>query len=282
MQPSDTAYPRFKTRLTQAELEQFYTPTDEELAFCTNVTHLPTTQLGFVVLLKTFQRPGYFVPSNKVPEAIIEHIATMINRRVNREELNRYDQSKVRFNHLMSVRRFLDVKPFSTQGKTLLRATFSEAALTKEDVADIVNVGIEILVCHRYELPAFDTLVREARAGRAATNQALYEQVQCALGKTGAAFLDALFVVEGQPLARPQTRPRQTHRLRHAGSVGALRPVDRAVQLQRRPKDDPHRQSQPGLGGQCAGCGQYGRSGTIETVCGNLGGDSSAPRHCDR
>ena len=37
MQPSDTAYPRFKTRLTQAELERFYTPTDEELEFCANV-----------------------------------------------------------------------------------------------------------------------------------------------------------------------------------------------------------------------------------------------------
>ena len=195
MQPSDTAYPRFKTRLTQTELEQFYTPTDEELAFCANVTRLPTTQLGFVVLLKTFQRLGYFVISNEVPETIIKHIARVINRRVDREGLHSYDQSKVRYNHLASVRRFLDVKPFSAQGKTLLRATFSEAALTKEDVADIVNIGIEILVRHRYELPAFDTLVREARAGRAATNQALYEQVHNALGKTGAVFLDALFIV---------------------------------------------------------------------------------------
>lgn len=195
MQPSDTAYPRFKTRLTQAELEQFYTPTDEELAFCASVTLSPTTRLGFVVLLKTFQRLGYFVPSNKVPEAVIEHIATVIKRSPDREGLRRYDQSEARRKHLAVVRRFLGVKPFSTQGKTLLRATLSEAALTKEDVADIVNVGIEILVCHRYELPAFDTLVREARAGRAATNQALYEQVQRALDKTGAAFLDALFVV---------------------------------------------------------------------------------------
>lgn len=195
MQPSDTAYPRFKTRLTQAELEQFYTPTDEELVFCANATRLPTTQLGFVVLLKTFQRLGYFVLSNEVPEAIIEHIATVIKSRNDREGLRRYDQSEIRRNHLRLVRRFLDVKPFSTQGKTLLRTTLSEAALTKEDVADIVNVGIEILVRHRYELPAFDTLVREARAGRAATNQALYEQVQCALGKTGTAFLDELFVV---------------------------------------------------------------------------------------
>lgn len=44
-----------------------------------------------------------------------------------------------------------------------MRQTFSEAALTKEDVIDIVNIGIETLVRHRYELPAFDTLVREAR-----------------------------------------------------------------------------------------------------------------------
>ena len=192
MQPSDTSYPRFKTRLSQVELEQIYTPTDEELTFCSSVTLSPTTRLGFVVLLKTFQRLGYFVPSNKVPEAIIEHIATVINRRVDRDGLRRYDQSEARRKHLAVVRLFLGVKPFSAQGKTLLRNALSEAALTKEDVADIVNVGIEILVRHRYELPAFDTLVREARAG---TNQTLYEQVQCALGKTGAVFLDALFIV---------------------------------------------------------------------------------------
>ena len=108
MQPSDTAYPRFKTRLTQAELEQFYTPTDEELAFCASVTLSPTTRLGFVVLLKTFQRLGYFVPSNKVPEAVIEHIATVIKRSPDREGLRRYDQSEARRKHLAVVRRFLE------------------------------------------------------------------------------------------------------------------------------------------------------------------------------
>ncbi|MCF7972063.1 MAG: Tn3 family transposase [Methylococcaceae bacterium] len=97
--------------------------------------------------------------------------------------------------HLSIVRRFLDIKPFSADGKELLRTTLREAALTKEDVADIINVGIETLVCHRYELPAFDTLLREARAGRTYTNQALYEKVCKALGKSGADFLDVLFVV---------------------------------------------------------------------------------------
>ena len=148
MQPSDTAYPRFKTRLTQTELEQFYTPTEEEWAFCANVTRLPTTQLGLAVLLKTFQRLGYFVRSNEIPEIIIQHIATSINRRVDKKGLLDYDQSKVRYNHLVVIKQFLSVVSFSAQGKALLQTTLHEAALTKEDVADLINVGIEMLVRH--------------------------------------------------------------------------------------------------------------------------------------
>lgn len=60
MQPSDTAYPRLKTGFTTQELEQFYTPTDEELLFCNKATLSSTTRLNVVVLLKTFQRLGLF------------------------------------------------------------------------------------------------------------------------------------------------------------------------------------------------------------------------------
>ena len=195
MQPSDTAYPRFKTRLSQTELEQFYTPTEEEWAFCTNVTRLPTTQLGLAISFKTFQRLGYFVRSNEVPEIIIQHIAASINRRVDKQSLREYDQSKVRYHHLAMIRQCLNVVAFSAQGKALLKTTFHEAALTKEDVADLINVGIEILVRHRYELPAFDTLVREAYSARSIVNQSLYQQVHGSLGESGANFLDALFIV---------------------------------------------------------------------------------------
>ena len=69
MQASDTAYPRLKTRLIALELEQFYTPTDEELLFCNKATLSSTTRLNFVVLLKTFQRLGYFIMFNQVPDA---------------------------------------------------------------------------------------------------------------------------------------------------------------------------------------------------------------------
>ena len=195
MQPSDTAYPRFKSRPTAAELERLYTPSEHEQQLCNQATRSAATRLGFVLLLKTFQRLGYFVPSRDVPAAIVEHIAAATGESSDRAALQRYDASQARRKHLAAVREFLDVKPLDAAGKALLEQAFNDAALTREDVADIINVGIEVLVRHRYELPAFDTLVRQARARRAATNQDLFAQVHGALDKVGGAFIDALFVV---------------------------------------------------------------------------------------
>jgi hypothetical protein len=199
LQPSDTAYPRFKSRLAQTELDRFYTVTDAERACCDSNTRSSSTRLGFALLLKSYQRLGYLVPSEQVPSAIAEHVATSMGEPYDQENLRQYDASQARRKHLSAVRRFLEVKPFGEDGKVLMRQTFSEAALTKEDVIDIVNIGIETLVRHRFELPAFDTLVREARAGRIATNQALHAQIHDALGDAGRTFLDKLFVVGDDP-----------------------------------------------------------------------------------
>ena len=199
MQPSDTAYPRFKSRLSQTELERFYTPSDTERVFCNSTARSSTTRLGFVLLLKTYQRLGYFVASNQVPNAIIEHIAATIGEHCDQSNLRQYDISQARRKHLSAVRNFLTVKPFSDDGKALMRQTFIEAALTKEDVIDIINIGIETLVRHRYELPAFDTLVREARVQRVAANQVLHAQIYDGLTDAGRLFLDKLFVVGNDP-----------------------------------------------------------------------------------
>lgn len=195
MQPSDTAYPRFKSRLSQTELDRFYTLTDTERNFCDSTARSRSTRLGFVLLLKTYQCLGYFVTSNQVPNVIIEHIASSITHRCDRNSLQQYDISQARRKHLSAVRNFLAVKPFNDNGKALIQKTFNEAALTKEDIIDIVNIGIEMLVFNHYELPAFDTLVREARIQRVAANQVLQVQIHAGLGNEGQAFLDKLFVV---------------------------------------------------------------------------------------
>ena len=199
MQPSDTAYPRFKSRLSQTELEQFYTPSDTELMFCSSATKSTTTRLGFALLLKTYQRLGYFVTSKQVPNTIIEHIAAFVGEPYDKDNLGQYDTSQARRKHLSAVRNFLNVKPFGNDGKALMRQTFSEAALTKEDVIDIVNVGIETLVHHRYELPAFDTLVQEARVQRVTANQVLFAKIHNELTDEGRTFIDQLFIVGNDP-----------------------------------------------------------------------------------
>ncbi|MBC7500074.1 MAG: DUF4158 domain-containing protein [Herminiimonas sp.] len=199
MQSSDTAYPRFKSRLSPVELERFYTLTDAERIFCEAATRSDTTRLGFALLLKTYQRLGNFVTSFQVRGSIVEHTAAVIGASCEQDYLRSFDASQARRTHLSVIRQFLSVKAFSEPGKLLLQQALADAALTKDDVIDIVNIGIETLVRHSYELPAFDTLVREARAQRTATTQAMYARIEAALGESGRAFLDALYVVGDNP-----------------------------------------------------------------------------------
>ncbi len=71
---AETAYPRLKNHVTSRELNEIYTPTQAELALANQYTKKGVTKLGFLVLLKTFQRLGYFVAVDTVPTTIIEHI----------------------------------------------------------------------------------------------------------------------------------------------------------------------------------------------------------------
>lgn len=195
MQASDTAYPRLKTSFNAGELERWYTPTPEERAFCTLALRGQSTRFGFLLSLKTFQRLGYFVTSDQIPDAIIGHLAEIEKQPVDRQALAQYDVSRSRKTHMGLIRRNLGVSPFNSEALKLLCQALADAALTKDDLADIINVGIEMLVKYRYELPAFGTLLREAKAQRAATYQALFRGVYEHLSEADRAVLDALFLV---------------------------------------------------------------------------------------
>ena len=67
-----------------------------------------------------------------------------------------------------------------------------EAARTRDDLADIINVALEDLVRQRYELPAFNTVLRAARAARTEINQNYYAQVRERLPDTAKAILTTL------------------------------------------------------------------------------------------
>ena len=182
----ETAYPRLKEGVTPTELAEVYTPTAEELALAMRTSTRSGARLGFLVLLKTFQRLGYFVLAGDVPTPIVRHIARCLGTDHRSERLLRYDKSGTRRRHIPIIRAFLNVQPFNNEARAVVATVVREAAQTKDDLTDLMNVAIEELVRNRFELPGFTTLLKEARRGRTEVNRGLYRRIAHALGDAGA------------------------------------------------------------------------------------------------
>ncbi len=161
----ETAYPRLKNNVSARDLSTLYTPTPVEIALAEKATRGNAAFLGFLILLKTFQRLGYFVLVSQVPLPIVEHIAQTTRTEAALLDLPGYDTSGTRFRHLHVIRDYLHIRPCGKEARRAMLLAMQEAARTKEHLADPVNVGIEELVRQKYELPVFDTLVRGARHG---------------------------------------------------------------------------------------------------------------------
>jgi hypothetical protein len=142
---AETAYPRLKNYVTSRELTEIYTPTQEELTLANQYTKKGATKLGFLVLLKTFQRLGYFVDSNIVPSAIVSHIIKCTQLSVLPSSLTSYEQSKTRKRHIALIREFQSVTFYGAKARRVVIKSMGQAALTKNDLADIINILIKML-----------------------------------------------------------------------------------------------------------------------------------------
>ena len=192
----DTAYPRLKAAVTARDLAEVYTPTPAEQVLAATVAPHGTSQVGFLIVFKTFQRLGYFVPVQAVPQPIVDHIATHVGTIMSSQEVHAYDASGTRRRHMAAIRRHLAVHPYDHATQQLLETVLREAAQTKDDLVDLMNIGIEELIRQRYELPGFSTLRRTAQRARAETNRALFQQVATALGAADTPIVDQLFQVD--------------------------------------------------------------------------------------
>jgi hypothetical protein len=193
----ETAYPRLKSHPSPRELATVYTPTKDEVSLAEGVTRSEIARLEFLILLKTFQRLGYFVQLRDVPRTIVEHIAHTQGFLVTPEGLTDYDASGTRRRHVPIIRAHQRVNAFGVEGQVVLQRAVQEAARTKEDLADIINVAMEELVRQGFELPGFTTLQEAAQRGRAAVNRRFYAQVYDALGEEGRQQIDGLWAEPG-------------------------------------------------------------------------------------
>src|SRR3954470_21688107 len=191
---ADTAYPRLPTDPGVAELEAF-TPEAAEIAFARQRTRQPGPRLALLVLLKTFQRLGYFARLADMPAAIVTHIAASVGLDSAVHEIGGYDDTTYRVRLAALVRGFVGVAGYDREARGIAVRACIEAARTRDDLTDIVNAGIEELLRHRRELPAFGTLLKLARTARALVNRAYHRRIAAALPRDVRERLAALLVV---------------------------------------------------------------------------------------
>lgn len=191
----ETAYPRLKSDLSDDELQLYYTPTDSEKAFAAMEVRRSTAWIAFLIQLKLFQRLGRFIRISSVPDRIRQHIAVSLGKSQlpSAAEYKAYDASGARKRHIEVLRQYFQVLTLNEESKLWLLDVAKSASETRELIPDIINVMLEELIRHRYELPAFETLQRIARSAREAVNELYYKQINNALSVEGKALIDELF-----------------------------------------------------------------------------------------
>lgn len=188
---SRTAYPQFKRYPSNKELHELYTPTVEEIKFVTSRTRSKTGLLGLMVMLKSFQRLGYFTHPELVPQPIIIHLRTCL--RLNYQVSPIPSLRSIRY-YQEAIREYLNISSYNNQGQELAAVAIRDAAFVRDHPADLINVAIEELVRQRYELPAFSTLDRLACHIRSIVNSRLFKRVARKLSPTDRQNIDGLLV----------------------------------------------------------------------------------------
>ncbi len=179
--PQETAYPTLKTQISKQALERMYSPSALEVAFVENHSRTPQYRACMLTLLKCAQRLGQFVLLSKIPSCIPKYIAEQIGCPYTAKMLRKYDNARVRTVHVKKIRSYLNIKSADRIARSNAREAMELAACTKEDIVDILNVGVEELVRLRYELPKFDQLLRLAYQARKKTNADTYAAVSEAI-----------------------------------------------------------------------------------------------------
>jgi hypothetical protein len=190
-------YPRLPAAPTDAELETWFTPTPADLAFADRHSRRsrPAPRIALLVLLKTFQRLGYFPRLADVPTPILVQVARSTARVGIPEELHAYDAPSHRKRLVARIRAFLDVRAFDGAARRIMIGACLEAARGRDDPADIANCAIEELVRQRCELPVLNTLLRAARKARATVNRGYQAALHRALDEATRNRLQALLAL---------------------------------------------------------------------------------------
>lgn len=224
-----TAYPRFNPLIAERDLDDLYTPSEDDLQFLTRATtQEPVLRLNVMLLLKTFQSLGYFPDLDSIPAEIVKHLRIVL--KIPQEVTPGYSSEKTLYRHHEAIRTYLNVKAFDTEARQLIERAVWQAAQTMDDPADLINVGIEVLIQQRYELPAFSQFERIIGHIRTQVNDTIFQLVVNRLTDQERNILDSLLVVDASERLSPFNMLKQGPGNPSISHMRELR--DRLIQLE--------------------------------------------------
>jgi Domain of unknown function (DUF4158) len=189
-----TAYPQFKRVITARELAGFFTPLGEEIEWARDKTLADRHLLALAVWLKSYQRLGYFPKLEEVPEAVVAHVRDAL--RLPGTVVPEVDAARTAKRHREFVRRRLGVKYDAAAARAIAEGAIREAAQTKDNPADLINVALDVLVKRGCELPGYSTLGEATKTIRTQVNSGFFTATAARISPAHRAGLDRLMVVD--------------------------------------------------------------------------------------
>lgn len=191
----ETVYPRFKNNITSKELDEIYTPKKEEIQLAQSLSR-GNVILCFILMLKSFQRLGYFTPLDKIPVQITNHISKVLQINFSKEEFIKYNKSGTRNRHIKIIRNHLNVKQFNSSAIKLITEIIHKHSKIKEEPLDLINIAIEELIRNRFELPAFKTLERAVNRILKLSQQEYFKNVFINIDDKLKKEIDSFFIIK--------------------------------------------------------------------------------------
>lgn len=191
---NETAYPQLRDDISEKDLLALFTPTSQERRFIADAYRRVTTQALIAIQLKVLQRLGYFAMMVDVPASIVRHICKRMHIPVfGADALKAYDESGSKSIHQRLLREYVGLRVLGEEGQAWLEEQAVKAAQTKQELPDIINVLLEELLHHRYELPGFVTLSRAATRARSKVNDEIQRRIANSLNDKQRGQIDHLF-----------------------------------------------------------------------------------------
>ena len=142
-----------KRRWTDDELLQYFTLHPNELLLLTSTTD--HNRLGFAVLLKFFEREGYFPQnSSSIPTQVIGYIASQINVPSKAFAKYDFDGRSIR-SHRAEIREWLGFRPYAEVDQDALILWLCEQVLSENQNTTTFTAHVPIDVVASLALTAF-------------------------------------------------------------------------------------------------------------------------------